>query len=116
MSSQPSLDHQIQWLVEDGWKEWKKYDYDNFDRIWYKKFPDEPRCQLNLDKPMQAAVRLWDFRKYRADAGFGFDVHLRGEVARHKSVSVTSGSISNVNMEVGSTLELLFKMWRAGNV
>lgn len=116
MENQPDLEHQIQWLIADEWKEWKKYDHDNFDRIWYKKFPDEPRCKLNLDKPMQAAVRLWDFRKYREDAGFGFDVTIQGEVERHRSVHVTSGSISNVETELGDALELLFKMWRAANV
>lgn len=116
MKDQPDLDRQIQWLIKDGWKEWKVYEHDKFDRIWYKKFPNEPRCQLNLDKPMQAAVRLWDFRKYRTDAGFGFDVCIQGEVERHRSVHITSGSISNMETELESALELLFKMWRAANV
>lgn len=116
MLDQPNLDRQVQWLLAEGWKEWKVCEHDKFDRIWYKKFPNEPRCQMNEDKPMQASVRLWDFRKYRADAGFGFDICINGETTSNRYVHINSGSISNVETDLNPTLELLFKMWRAANV
>jgi len=111
-----SLESDIEYLTSNGWKEWNKHNFERFDRIWYKKFPDEPRCQLNLDKDKQLAIRLWDNRKYRADAGYGFDVQLRGECKNNnRSMEIIMSVPNNIRDHLDDVCETVFIMWRAVN-
>lgn len=108
------LEEQVNYLVNNGWREGKPHkDLDRFDRVWYKKFPGEPRDFHNEDKDMQVSVRLWDFRKYGSD--FSFDCHLCGTNQEERTAHITSGGISNVASELDGTVEFLLKMWRAIN-
>lgn len=111
-----NLDNQIDWLTANGWHEWKPHEQlDKFDRVWYKKFPGEPRCFHNEDKDMQVSVRLWDFSKYRIEMPYSFDCHLCGTNQEERTAHITSGGISDVALQLDDTVEFLLKMWRAVN-
>jgi len=62
-------DAMIQFIVDDGWVEWKRHSHDRFDRVFYKKFPGEPECKTNQGKPIQMSVKVYDHRQYGFRAG-----------------------------------------------
>jgi len=81
-----TLEDDQAWIAEHGWSEWPVPSGDECDRNWRKHFPGEPRCSLNPDKDLGITLRLWDHRKYSHEAGWRFDLVLRGKVHTGEAV------------------------------
>lgn len=102
----------VQWLNDNGWKEWKVASHDRHDRQWFRKYPGEPMCATNEPKPLQIRVFLWDHRKYGA-ANMGLEIELHAEPVGDGGWVVLKAHAFNSVEEIPNQVERLLVGWRA---
>ena len=85
----PFLTRNRTWLAEQGWKTGRVSQLDSCDFVWYRRYPDAPRCCLNENKPgIQVCLMMWDFGQHAS-----FQVDIRGELLDGTPVELKAFSI-----------------------
>jgi hypothetical protein len=103
----------VDWFEANEWKEWKVSRYDNHDRQWFKKFPDEPKCKTNEPKPIQVRAMLWDYRKYGETNWVGIELELHAEPFDDGGWVLFKAHAFNSVEDIPDQVERLLVAWRA---